>query len=161
MVTIKLICVGKIRDKNIEALVKEYAKRLSAYCRFELLEAPEQLVKGDGSIAAETRSALQKEGEDILRLLPKRGVTVALCVEGAQKSSEELSAFLEKAALEGDSTVSFLIGSSYGLSDTVKARADVKLSVSKMTFPHGLMRVILLEQLFRAFKISRGETYHK
>ncbi|MDP4151816.1 MAG: 23S rRNA (pseudouridine(1915)-N(3))-methyltransferase RlmH [Bacillota bacterium] len=159
--SIKIIAVGKIRDKNITACISEYEKRLSGFCDFEIIETNEQRFGTDNASQAEIESALNKESVDILKKIPPRSHVIALCVEGRQTDSLGFSKLITDCALNGISCIAFIIGSSYGLANAVKSRADMKLSFSAMTFPHGLMRLILCEQIFRAFKISTGETYHK
>lgn len=160
MLGIKLVCVGKMREKFYIEAFEEYRKRLSAYCRLECIELAEQRLPerpSPGEIAA----ALEREGAEILKNIPADAYVAALCVEGREKSSEELSALLTERELSGKPKLCFLIGGSYGMSESVKARADLKLSMSKMTFPHHLARVMLAEQIYRAFKIAEGSRYHK
>jgi len=150
MLTIEIIAVGKIKEKYLKDAIDEYSKRLSRYCAFKITEVQDY---------ADDEQELQKESTLIL---PKiKGVCVPLCIEGKQISSEELADFISKCAVEGSSHISFIIGGSQGLHDCVKQKSSFKLSFSKMTFPHQLMRVILAEQIYRAFKINSGETYHK
>lgn len=150
MITVEIIAVGKIKEKYLRDAIDEYSKRLSRYCNFKITEV---------SDFADTPSAIEKEAALIL---PKiKGLCVPLCVEGKQLSSEELAEFIEKSATEGTSHITFIIGGSRGLADEVKQKGSLKLSFSKMTFPHQLMRVILAEQIYRAFKINNNENYHK
>lgn len=150
MLTIRILAVGKCKDDYIRSGCGDYAKRLSRFCKLEIVEVKDF---PDGADAMEREAEL---------LLPKlKGMSVPLCVEGEQMSSEELAAFLERCGLTGESTVTFVIGGSGGLSDRVKRTAAKKLSFSRMTFPHGLIRLILLEQIYRGFKINAGESYHK
>lgn len=151
MIKINLICVGNLKDKFYAEAAAEYEKRLQKFCTLTIVELKEQTEK-------ETAVCLQKEGEEICQKL--KGFPVALCVEGKEKSSEEFSGFLEKISMEC-SEISFIIGSSHGLSEQVKKQAKEKLSFSRMTFPHGLFRVCFLEQLYRAFTIQSGSGYHK
>ena len=160
MLSIKLICVGKMRERFYIDAFEEYKKRLGAYCRLECLEIAEQRLPDDPA-SAQIASALEKEGAEILKAIPADAYVVALCVEGRQKSSEEFSALFKERADSGKPKLCFLIGGSCGLSETVKARADLKLSMSNMTFPHHLARVMLAEQIYRAFKIGEGSRYHK
>lgn len=160
MLGIKLVCVGKMREKFYIEAFEEYRKRLGTYCRLECVELAEQRLPerpSPGEIAA----ALEREGAEILKNIPADAYAAALCVEGREKSSEELSALLTERELSGKPKLCFLIGGSYGMSESVKARADLKLSMSKMTFPHHLARVMLAEQIYRAFKIAEGSRYHK
>lgn len=147
MLTIKLICVGKMKEKFYKDAYAEYAKRLSGYCRLELIELPE--------------SSLDKEADAVLKYTSTRMYVIAMAVEGKKISSEELAKKINNIALSGKSEISFIIGGSEGLADRVKNSADEKISMSDMTFPHHLARVMLSEQIYRAFKIIEGGTYHK
>ena len=158
---IKLIAVGKLRDSFYEQAFSEYVKRMSPYCRFELIQLAEERFSSDSAPVSEIEAALDKEAQAILAKIPQKAYVTALCVEGKQLSTEEFASQIEKNMISGRSDMCFIIGSSYGLSDKVKNRADFRLSFSKMTFPHTLMRVIFAEQLYRAFKVIRKETYHK
>ena len=159
-VTVHLICVGKLKERFYIDAAAEYAKRLSAYCQFRLTELPEERLPPNPS-QAQIDAALEKEAQAVRGKLPKGGGLVALCVEGELLSSEALAAKLERWPAEGVSTLTFLIGSSYGMHPTLKAQAQLRLSMSPMTFPHHLARVMLLEQLYRCFKIQEGSGYHK
>lgn len=157
---IKIISVGKLKEKYLKQGIAEYLKRLSAYAKVEIVElidekAPEVLS------AAEIEQVKQKEGFRILGKISPDMYVIALVIDGKQKSSEELAESLDKLATYGNSKIAFVIGGSLGLSDDVLKRANEKLSFSTLTFPHQLMRLILLEQVYRAFKIMRGEPYHK
>ena len=160
MLNVKLICVGRMREKYYIDAFAEYAKRLGAYCRFECLELPEQRLS-DAPTPGEISAALDREGAEILKAVPEGATLVALCVEGKARSSEELAALLERVAASGRPRLCFVIGGSCGLSPAVKARADMRLSMSAMTFPHHLARVMLAEQIYRGFKINEGSRYHK
>ena len=138
----------------------EYIKRLGSLCHLEVEELPESRLSAQPS-EAEVEAALRKEGESIALRIPSGALTVALCVEGKQLSSLRFSQFLEACALKGRSKLCFLIGSSVGLSEEVKEKAEVRMSMSEMTFPHHLARIMLLEQLYRAFQIRDGSKYHK
>ena len=141
----------------------EYAKRLGAFCKFNMIEVGESRLPKSYS-EAEIAKVIESEGEKILETLDKNAAgsyVMALCIEGKELSSPALAAQLEKIAVGGTGRVSFIIGGSYGLSDAVKARANLRLSMSPMTFPHQLARVMLLEQIYRAHKINAGEKYHK
>ena len=157
---IHIICVGKLKEKFYTEAAAEYAKRLGAYCRLTITELPEERLPQNPS-QGEIDAALEREAGAILARLPKGAAVTALCVEGKPCSSEELAARLAAWAGGGRSTLAFLIGGSYGLHPSVKARADWKLSMSPMTFPHHLARVMLLEQIYRGFKINEGSQYHK
>jgi len=160
MISINLIYVGDIREKYLLDAVAEYEKRLSAYCGLENFELKEEKLPENPS-EAQINAAIEKEGGKILAVLPKKSLKIALCVEGKQFSSEEFSLLLQKAASDGFSQISFVIGGAFGLSDEVKNVCDIKLSISKMTFTHRLARVLLLEQLYRAENIASGGKYHK
>lgn len=155
---IQLIAVGKLKERWMHDGFAEYEKRLSRYCKFMLTELPESRLPDDPN-EAETAAALEQEGKAILQAA--RGKIIALCIEGKPHSSEQLAAVLAQAGVTGDSAVSFVIGSSFGLSDAVKQRAGLRLSMSPMTFPHQLARVLLMEQIYRAFQINAGGKYHK
>lgn len=157
---INIVCVGKLKERYWTDAVTEYLKRLSRYCRMEIVELKEAKLP-DHASPAEEEQVKTVEGESILRSLSADSYVIALDVKGKQLSSEQLSEKIENLALEGRSTVDFIIGGSLGLSEAVRKRADFRLSFSAMTFPHQMMRVILLEQIYRAFKISRNEPYHK
>ena len=157
---INIVCVGKLKERYWTDAVTEYLKRLSRYCRMEIVELKEARLP-DHASPAEEEQVKTGEGESILRSLSADSYVIALDVKGKQLSSEQLSEKIENLALEGRSTVDFIIGGSLGLSEAVRKRADFRLSFSAMTFPHQMMRVILLEQIYRAFKISRNEPYHK
>ena len=160
MLTVSLICIDKLKEKYWRDAYDEYAKRLSAFCKLQLVELDETRI-ADKPSQKEIDLVVEKEGEKILAKLPQTATVVALCIEGKQWSSEELSDFMSRQPTLGVSHIAFVIGGSYGLSPAVKARADVKLSFSKMTFPHQLFRVLLTEQIYRAFQIEKGSPYHK
>ena len=160
MLGVKLICVGKMRERFYSDAFEEYRKRLGVYCRLECQEIAEQHLPDDPAPAL-IAAALEKEGAEILKALPADAFAAALCVEGKEMSSEAFSALFTERENSGRPKICFIIGGSCGLSDTVKARADLKLSMSKMTFPHHLARVMLIEQIYRAFKIAEGSRYHK
>lgn len=158
MLEVKIICIGKLKEKYWRDAVQEYAKRLSAFCRFSVIELNEARLPQNPN-AAEITRALEDEARMVLAAAGKSAV-YALCIEGKLLSSEQLAAELETLAVRGDSSVSFLIGSSHGLAERVKA-AGKRISMSPMTFPHQLARVMLCEQLYRAFSIQAGTKYHK
>ena len=160
MLAVKLICAGKLREKFYIEAFREYEKRLAAFCRFETVEVPEVKTLEDPS-EAEVVGALEKEARAILEKIPQGAYVIALCVEGTKFSSEELAKLVAERARAGDSRLCFIIGSSNGLHPSVKQRAEVRLSVSDMTFPHHLFRVMLAEQIYRAFTINAGRKYHK
>ncbi|MCY8157548.1 23S rRNA (pseudouridine(1915)-N(3))-methyltransferase RlmH [Bacillus licheniformis] len=157
---ISIVAIGKLKEKYLKQGIDEYIKRLSAYAKVDIIElpdekAPENLSDQDMKIVKD------KEGERILSKISPDAHVIALAIEGKMKSSEELADNMDRLATYGKSKVTFVIGGSLGLSDAVLKRADEKLSFSRMTFPHQLMRMILLEQVYRAFRINRGEPYHK
>ena len=160
MLSVTLLAVGRLKDRFYEDAAAEYVKRLGAYAKMNIVEVRAAELPEDPN-PAQVENALRKEGRALLEKLPANALAVALCVEGKQYASEDVAALLTDAAVGGRPNVVFIIGGSYGLSDEVKKRADVRLSMSRMTFPHRLARVMLLEQLYRGFKIARGETYHK
>jgi len=156
---IKLICVGKMREKFYMEAFQEYAKRLSAYCRFECVELNEYRLP-DNPSPAEIAAALEREALEIEK--QSSGFhTVCMCVEGQMISSEQLSDMIQKIRISSNADLCFIIGGSYGLAKRIKDRAEYRISMSRMTFPHHLARVILSEQIYRAFKISEGSKYHK
>ena len=155
---IELIVVGKLKEDYLRAACAEYIKRLGRYCTFTLHELDECRLS-DSPSEKEIAVALKKEGEQIRRLA--KGMVIPLCIEGRQLTSLELAERIASAGVDGISTVTFIIGSSFGLDPEVKALGDLKLSMSKMTFPHQLARVMLLEQIYRSFQISTGGKYHK
>lgn len=157
MIPVYLIAVGQLRESYFRLAADEYKKRLRTVTELEIRE--ERLPSEPSQ--AQIDAALDKEAERILAAVPKRSYIVAMCIEGRQMSSEKFAAALDSAALSGYSSVTFIIGSSHGLSDNVKSRAQLKLSMSEMTFPHKLARVMLLEAVYRASEISSGGKYHK
>lgn len=161
MLKINIICIGKIKEKYFTDAVGEYAKRLTAFCKFSVIELNEERIRSNTPNDSQIAEVIEAEGRRILQKVGASDYVAAMCIEGKLLSSEELSETLDKAALSGKSTVDFIIGGSYGLSDEVKRRADLRLSMSKMTFPHQLARVILSEQIYRAFEISTNGKYHK
>ena len=160
MLNVKLICVGKMREKFYIDAFEEYRKRLQAYCRLELTEITEQRL-GDRPAEKEIAAALEREGQEILKAVPADAYLVALCVEGRQMPSEGMAELIRARENSGKPKLCFVIGGSYGLAPAVKARADKRLSMSEMTFPHHLARVMLIEQVYRGFKINEGSQYHK
>ena len=159
MQRITVLCVGKLKEKFYADAAAEYCKRLSRYCKIEVTELPETRLPEDPS-PAEIKKALAAEANAIRQKL-EGGAVVAMCIEGQTCSSEALSKKLAAFALEGKSKVAFLIGGSFGLDETLKKQADWRLSMSPMTFPHHLARVMLLEQIYRACQIAEGTRYHK
>ncbi|MCI8861942.1 MAG: 23S rRNA (pseudouridine(1915)-N(3))-methyltransferase RlmH [Lachnospiraceae bacterium] len=157
---ITCVAVGKIKEMYFSEAVKEYAKRLSRYCKLEIVELPDEKTP-DGASAAEEAAILEREGERILKAVREDAYVIALAIEGKALDSVEFSRRLERLGVEGKSHIVFVIGGSLGLSPAVMKRADESVSFSRMTFPHQLMRVILLEQVYRGFRIMKGEPYHK
>ena len=157
---ITVIAVGKIKEKYFNGAIEEYAKRLGRYCRLEIVEVADEKTP-DGAGEALELQIKRKEGERILQKLPENAFVVALDIDGKALDSEELAAQMERWNVNGISHLVFLIGGSLGLAPEVLARADYRLSFSRMTFPHQLMRVILLEQIYRSFRIRNHEPYHK
>jgi len=160
MQSVKIICVGKLKETFYEQAVKEYTKRLTAFCKLEIEELPEVKLPQEPS-KTEIETALLKEGETVKSRIPKGSAVIAMCIEGKGMSSEGFADLMEEFALNGVSKLCFVIGGSFGLSKEVKAMAQVKLSMSAMTFPHHLARVMLLEQIYRGFNIIGGGKYHK
>ncbi len=149
---ITILCVGKLKEKFYKDAVAEYAKRLLAYCSLQIIEVADE---------GHEELAVEKEGRRILAKLPEKAYVVALCIDGKEKDSLELARWMGGRMNQGDSHLVFIIGGSYGLSPEVLEKAQERLSFSKLTFPHALMRVILTEQIYRSFRILKGEPYHK
>lgn len=160
MQTVTVLCVGKLKERFYADACAEYQKRLTRFCRLNLIELPEQRLPDDPS-SAEIAAALEREADAITEKLPRGGAVVALCIEGKELSSEQLAGALARYATQGVSQLTFLIGGSFGLAERVKQAADLRLSMSPMTFPHHLARVMLLEQIYRAYQIQSGTKYHK
>ena len=160
MLSVKFICVGRMRERFFIEAFNEYGKRLQSYCKWQLVD-PAEIRLGDNPSDKEISAALDKEAEDILSAVPADSYVVALCVEGKELPSEAMGQLIAQRENSGKPRLCFIIGGSYGLSPRVKARADLKLSMSRMTFPHHLARVMLIEQLYRGFKINEGSRYHK
>lgn len=160
MLRVSLICVGKLKEKHFAAACAEYEKRLGAFCKLTVTELPEQRLP-DNPSAALIAAALEKEAELIRQKIPAGACVVSLCVEGGLLSSEALSAQIEQWAVSGVSCLCFIIGGSFGLHPGIKQQSKLRLSMSPMTFPHHLARVMVLEQIYRAFQISGGTQYHK
>ncbi|WP_159888075.1 23S rRNA (pseudouridine(1915)-N(3))-methyltransferase RlmH [Paenibacillus puerhi] len=157
---IQIVAVGKLKESYLVQGIAEYAKRLGPYAKLQLVEVPDERAPESMS-AAEEAQVKQREGERLLSHLRSDAFVVALAIDGRPLSSEELSRQLQDLATYGRSHVAFVIGGSLGLAPEVLARADLKLSFGRMTLPHQLMRLVLVEQVYRAFKIMRGEPYHK
>ncbi len=160
MINVNLIVLGKLKEKYMKEFANEYEKRLSSYCKLTVTEL-EPVKLSDNPSQTEIDNALAKETQMITAKIPKSSYVFAMCIEGKQMSSEELAAKIEDIALCGKSNITFIIGSSFGLSDEIKKMSDFKFSMSKMTFPHKLARIMLTEQIYRAFSISNNAKYHK
>ena len=160
MQKVTILCVGKLKEKFYTEAAAEYVKRLGRFCKIEILELPEDRLPEDPS-PAQIEAALSREGEAIKAKLPPSAAIIAMCVEGKSMSSEALAKLMAQGANQGQSHLVFLIGGSFGLHPSVKALASVRLSMSPMTFPHHLARVMLLEQIYRGYQINAGSKYHK
>ena len=157
---ITVIALGKLKESYLKDAISEYAKRISAYGKLDIIELnPVRL--SDNPSQTEIDNALSKEAEEIKKKIPNSSYVFSLCIEGKEKSSEAFAKAISDATLNGKSNIVFIIGSSFGLSTEIKAISDFKLSFSPMTFPHQLMRVMLLEQIYRAFQINNNGKYHK
>lgn len=158
MIKVTLIALGKLKERYLADAVAEYTKRISRYADLSIKEIePVKLAANPSD--ADIKAALKKEAELIFSSVPKRSFLISLCIEGKKLSSEQLSALIDEKSADGN--VTFIIGSSYGLDKSVKDSSNLMLSMSDMTFPHQLARVMLLEQIYRAFKITEGSAYHK
>ena len=160
MQRVTILCVGKLKEKFYIDAAAEYVKRLQRHCKLELIELPEQRLPDDPS-PAEIQKALRTEGDAIRERLPKGGAVIALCIEGRPCSSQELSCRMAEFGVQGKTLLTFLIGGSVGLDEDLKRQADWRLSMSPMTFPHHMARIMLLEQIYRAYQIAGGTKYHK
>ena len=160
MMSVYLICVGKLKEKFYLQASEEYLKRLGGYCKMTLLELPEEKLPQNPS-QGQINAALEKEADNIRAKMPPNATLITMCVERKPHSSEEVAALVRRFEQSSTKHLVFVIGGSNGLSDEVLRRADHRISFSNLTFPHGLMRVILLEQLYRAERIRAGEPYHK
>lgn len=157
---ISLLTVGKIKEKYFNDAIAEYSKRLSRYCNLEILQVADEKTPDHAGEALCTQIK-EKEGERLMRLIREDAYVIALAIDGKSMTSEQLAGKMDQLGIRGISHIQFIIGGSLGLSDAVLKRADEKLSFSAMTFPHQLMRVILLEQIYRSYRIIKGEPYHK
>ena len=159
MLNINIVCIGKIKEHYLKSAIEEYSKRLSKYCKLNILELPDEKIpdKLNNSLALEIKS---KESNNILNHLKKDSYLIALDLTGTEYSSEDFSKDIERISME-NSSITFIIGGSLGMTDSLLNICNKKICFSKMTFPHQLIRLFLLEQIFRAFKISNGETYHR
>ena len=157
---VQIIALGKLKEKYLVDAVKEYEKRISAYAKFSINELEPKLIS-ENPLGAEISCALEQEAKEIIAKIPKNSLVIAMCIEGKQFSSVDFEKEIEKAGINGKSDIVFIIGSSYGLSDRVKKLASIRMSMSEMTFPHQLARVMLVEQIYRAFTILGHRKYHK
>ena len=160
MQKVTIICTGKLKEKFYLDAAAEYAKRLSRFCTLTILELPEERLPESPS-PAQIEAALAREADAVRAKLPAGCLLIAMCVEGQERSSEALARYLAEAAARGAGHIVFLIGSSYGMHPSLKQQADLRLSMSPMTFPHHLLRVMLFEQIDRAYQINAGSKYHK
>ncbi len=160
MLNVMIICVGKLKEKFWTDACNEYAKRLKGFCNFSITEVDEEKLP-DTPSPAQIQNTLEKEGQRIIAKIPKNAKIISMCIEGKQKSSEKFAKEISDLALNGASTFAFIIGGSWGLSQNVKNLSVMRLSMSEMTFPHQLARVMLCEQIYRAFQITSNGKYHK
>ncbi len=160
MLTVSVVCVGKLKEAYWREAIAEYTKRLGVFCKLSVIEVAEERLPENPS-AAQIAATLEAEGERILTRVPKDAMLVALCIEGKELDSPALATYMQRQTIAGISHIAFVIGGSWGLSERVKQRAGLRLSMSPMTFPHQLARVMLLEQIYRAFHIAAGGKYHK
>lgn len=159
MLSVNIICIGKLKEKYLVEAVNEYSKRMTSLCSFNIVELTEERIN-DNPSNLEIQKVLEKEGKRILEKIPKNSYTIAMCIEGLELSSVELSKKIEDISFDF-STINFIIGGSFGLSNEVKKNSKLKLSMGKMTFPHQLSRVMICEQIYRVFQISKNTKYHK
>lgn len=157
---ITVIAVGKIKEKYMQEAVKEYSKRLGKYCKLEIIQVEDEKTPDKAGEAMDNRIK-DKEAGRILKYMKEDAYVISLAIKGKKVSSEELAAHLERLGIQGVGHIQFVIGGSLGLHESISSRADMELSFSDMTFPHQLMRVILLEQIYRSFRINTGQPYHK
>lgn len=160
MLNIKIVCVGKLKEKYLSDAILEYEKRLKTMCKIEIIEVSE-FKTVDNPNETQIKQCLSEEGKNILKKITDREFLIPMCIEGTQISSENLCQKIQEISLKGNSKITFIIGGSHGIDEQVKNKAGFKLSMSKMTFPHQLARVMLLEQIYRAFSINMGSKYHK
>lgn len=160
MVNVTLLCVGKLKERYWREACEEYVKRLGAFCRIRLIEVGEERLP-DNPSAAQIAATVEAEGKRLLAQIPKDSALITLCIEGKEMDSPALADYIERAAVDGASHIVLVIGGSWGLSEEVKQRSRLRFSMSPLTFPHQLARVMLLEQLYRAFQINNNGKYHK
>lgn len=161
MQKINILCIGKVKEKYFADAINEYSKRLTAFCKLSIIELSEEKIRNNNPNEAQIAEVIDAEGSALLKKISPSDYVVAMCIEGRQFSSEELAKTLNTLAVGGKSTMDFVIGGSYGLSEAVKNRADLRLSMSRMTFPHTMARMILTEQIYRAYEIATNGKYHK
>ena len=157
---ITVLCVGKIKEKYFSMAINEYKKRLSRYCKFEIIEVSDEKTPANASLLQEEQIK-DKEGERLLKYIDENAQVIALAIEGRKFTSEKLAESINLTGIQGISHIQYIIGGSLGLSNAVLKQANIKMSFSDMTFPHQLMRVILLEQIYRSYRIIHNEPYHK
>ena len=157
---INIIAVGKMKEEYLKKACAEYAKRMSRFCKLQVIEVADEAMS-DRPSESEKQQILQKEGAKIQNAIKNTDVLVTLCVEGKQMASEKFAEFVKTECVKGANTFTFVIGGSLGMSEEIKKQSKLRLSFSEMTFPHQLMRVVLMEQIYRAFKINANESYHK
>lgn len=160
MVSISILCVGKLKESYWRDACAEYQKRLGAFCRAQVIEVSEERIS-DNPSSSQIAATVEAEGRRLLSHVTADSLVIAMCIEGKELDSAQLSQYIQRATVNGVSKIAFVIGGSWGLSDSVKERADLHLSMSPMTFPHQLARVMVLEQLYRSFQIASGGKYHK
>ena len=160
MLRVNVLCVGRLKEKYLKDAVEEYSKRLRSFCKFAVIEVDEEKT-ADAPNDSEIAAILEAEGKRLLARIDRSDFVIAMCIEGKQMSSEKLAAYISSVSVRGVSTIDIIIGGSWGLSAAVKNRAALKLSMSEMTFPHQLARVMVCEQVYRAFSINAGTKYHK
>ena len=160
MMNISIICVGKLKEKFWTDACNEYAKRLKLFCSFSIIEVEEEKLS-DSPSESQIKNTIEREGKRIISKIPKNSRIISMCIEGRQKSSEDLAEEFADSAVNGISSIVFIIGGSWGLSEEVKSASYLRMSMSDMTFPHQLARVMLCEQIYRAFQINSGGKYHK
>lgn len=158
--TITIITVGKLKEKYLKDAIDEYSKRLSRYCKLDIIELPDEKTP-DNASEKEELAIKEKEGQAILNKIKDNMFVIAMDLGGKQLTSEEFASYIDNLGITGNSNIAFIIGGSLGISKSVLARSNYKLCFSKMTFPHQLFRVMLLEQIYRGFRIMKGEPYHK
>lgn len=160
MIKIKIICIGSLKETYLKEAFYEYQKRLTSFCKFELIELNEYKLKNN-PCDSEIKICINSEGDKILSKIPANSHCISLCIEGNELSSEKFAKHIEDISINKTGEIIFIIGGSYGLSEKVKKQSDFLLSISKMTFPHQLARIMLSEQIYRAFQIMSGGKYHK